>query len=51
MKLLIGILLLLTGCAGQTITPEQAQAYANVAHSVTSNAIQDYKTIHPLINK
>lgn len=43
LTLLLPSLLLLRGCA--TVTPEQAQAYGNAAHTVIHGGLQDYKTI------
>ena len=40
--------LLVTGC---TFSPDQAQAYANAAHTVTSNAIVDAKDAASVYNQ
>ena len=48
MKTLLLAVILMTGCATAP-TPQQLQQYSNLAHQTAQNAIEDYKTIKPLI--
>jgi len=52
MKSILALLaLVLCSCGTTQLTPEQAKQYADLAHSVVGNGIQDYKEIKPLVNQ
>jgi hypothetical protein len=50
MFLAIGFLFLFAGCTGQPWTPEQAQGYANAAHTVIHGALTDAKDASNVYN-